>query len=287
MLSILIPTYDQVCYQLVADLRQQAEALGVAYEIIVADDGSRDQVKQIANHKINDLVHCRYTKRTENVGRAAIRNYLAREAKGEWLLFCDSDGAIPPGATDFLSRYIAAAEPGKVICGGITHPATCPDPTRRLRWKYEREYEMKHGHVSQEFRSFCFMIPRKVVLAVPFDERYRYYGYEDVKFGRDLQRAGYDIVGIDCPMLNTDIEPSPIFLRKTEEALRTAHLFEADLRDDVGLLRLHHKLRYLTPLMHLGYWLLGRPLRHHLTRSFDPSIALFNLYKLLYFNSLR
>lgn len=287
MLSILIPTYDQVCYRLVADLHQQAEALGIDHEIIVADDGSRDQVKQIANHKINDLASCRYIRRTENAGRAAIRNYLTQQAKGEWLLFCDSDGAIPAGATDFLGTYLAAAELGKIICGGITHPATCPDPTRRLRWKYERAYESKHGHVSQEFRSFCFLIPRAAALAVPFDERYRHYGYEDVKFGRDLQAAGYEIIGIDCPMLNTDIEPSPIFLRKTEEALRTAHLFQEDLRNDVGLLRLHHKLRFLSPLMRLSYWLLERPLRRHLSESTNPSISLFNLYKLLYFNSLK
>ena len=38
MLSILIPTYNYDCTQLVADLQQQAEQIGINYEIIVADD---------------------------------------------------------------------------------------------------------------------------------------------------------------------------------------------------------------------------------------------------------
>ena len=54
-LSILIPTYDYVCYTLVNDLHTQCEALNNLdnYEIIVMEDGGRDQVKAIANHKIN------------------------------------------------------------------------------------------------------------------------------------------------------------------------------------------------------------------------------------------
>ena len=79
MLSILIPTHDYTCYQLVADLHQQAERLGMPYEIIVVEDGSRSQVNIIANHKIEELNHCRHILRKENVGRSAIRNFLMDE----------------------------------------------------------------------------------------------------------------------------------------------------------------------------------------------------------------
>lgn len=41
MLSILIPTYNDDCYELVQALALQAKALNLAdWEIIVADDGS-------------------------------------------------------------------------------------------------------------------------------------------------------------------------------------------------------------------------------------------------------
>lgn len=289
MLSILIPTYDFVCYPLVLSLHQQATALGIDHEIIVADDGSRDQVKAIANHKINDLPHCRYVRRQENVGRSAIRNYLTRQAQGEWLLFMDSDAALPPqSGEDFLQRYLEAAEAtgesrADVICGGIVHPDTCPDPHRRLRWKYEKDYEHRHGYVSEQFRSFSFMIRREVALHVPFDEGYRHYGYEDVQFGRDLQRAGYRIRGIDNPLLNTDIETNTAFLHKTEEALRTAHEFEDRLAEDITLLHLLCKHPWLRPLLRGLSYLCGGAVRRHLEHSTDPSLRLFALHKLMYY----
>ena len=37
-LSILIPVYRYDCTQLVADLHTQGDALGIDYEVIVADD---------------------------------------------------------------------------------------------------------------------------------------------------------------------------------------------------------------------------------------------------------
>ena len=59
------------------------------YEILVADDG-RDLSTITANRKINEIENCRYIEREKNVGRSAIRNFLAKEAKYEWLLFIDS-----------------------------------------------------------------------------------------------------------------------------------------------------------------------------------------------------
>ena len=57
-LSILIPNYNNVCVELVTVLQQQAEALGISYEILVADDASPDKEKIRENEAINALLHC-------------------------------------------------------------------------------------------------------------------------------------------------------------------------------------------------------------------------------------
>ena len=42
-LSILVPTYNGDCRAMVTELHHQAEAIaGLRYEMIIADDGSRD-----------------------------------------------------------------------------------------------------------------------------------------------------------------------------------------------------------------------------------------------------
>ena len=90
-LSILIPTYNDLCVNLVDALRQQAEAADFAYEILVADDGSTDADVIARNSGINQWEHCQYLRQPKNIGRAAIRNYLAQTAQYDWLLFIDSD----------------------------------------------------------------------------------------------------------------------------------------------------------------------------------------------------
>ena len=191
-LSILIPTYDFVCYPLVLSLHGQAEALGIDYEILVAEDGSKQQDRVVANLKINELPHCRHLRRTENAGRAAIRNILADEAQGEWLLFLDSDAKVEK--PDFLAAYLAAAnaespepsdeqeEPDNVqaepcdeqkeprdaqaedvtarrsnapvIVGGLYHVPACADPTRALRFRYEHEADRSRSAAQRSLKPY-------------------------------------------------------------------------------------------------------------------------------------
>ena len=63
-LSILIPTYNNVCFELVKTLQAQAALLSdFEYEILVADDGSTDLSTITANRKINEIENCRYIER--------------------------------------------------------------------------------------------------------------------------------------------------------------------------------------------------------------------------------
>ena len=143
-LSILIPTYDYVCYTLVNDLHKQCEIIDNLdkYEIIVMDDGGKDQVKSIANLKINDLPNCRYIRKKENVGRAYNINNLVKEAKGDWCIIMDSDAQVINN--NFIKNYISATKQhpdADVIIGGLTNPATPPSPKVSLRYTSEKDAE--------------------------------------------------------------------------------------------------------------------------------------------------
>lgn len=76
---------------------------GLRYEIIVADDGSTDTHARLTNKEMLELANVIYLQRRENVGRARIRNVLARRATSAWLLFVDSDMTVC--RDDFVLRY--------------------------------------------------------------------------------------------------------------------------------------------------------------------------------------
>ena len=83
-LSILIPVYKDSCVAQALALRRQCQGLEMQWEIVVADDGSPSPYDAL-NDEISSIGGCRLVKRRENVGRAAIRNFLAREARFDTL----------------------------------------------------------------------------------------------------------------------------------------------------------------------------------------------------------
>ena len=284
-LSILIPTYDYVCYTLVHDLHTQCEAMGDfgGYEIIVMEDGGKDQVKAIANHKINELPHCQYIRNKINIGRAAIRNHLADMAQGEWIIFMDSDGKVI--SNDFIRIYIENAKSASdIVCGGLTHAKECPTPTCSLRWRYEHDYEISQKK-NKTFRTFCFMINKATFQQVQFNESYCGYGMEDMQFGIDLQEKGFKIKYIDNPLLNNDLETNPHFLRKTEESLHTLYIHQEDLETShlLTFIRQHPIITHIAPVAYKisRYFLLKNLL------GTSPSVTLFNFYKLGYYLSIN
>lgn len=285
MLSILLPSYNNKCYTLVECLQQQAAAIeGLLYEIIVADDGSKDQVSVISNLRINELPHCRYIRRQENVGRAAIRNFLAREAKGERLLFLDSDVAIV--RNDFLCKYLATE--AEVVDGGVEVPAMQADYC--LRYLYEKKSEPRHTSAKrterpyQSFRTSNFMVHRSLFDRCSFDENFRNYGYEDVLFGKQLQKLGIPILHIDNPVGLDVLESNEVYVQKMEQAMQTLYQFREELQgyspllDAVGRLQRWHMLW----AVRLWHWCLGGWERRNLC-SQSPSLRLLNLYKLGYY----
>lgn len=285
-ISILIPTYNDDCTTLVRELQQQAALLPTSYEIIVADDGSTDSQTIERNRAINKLQNCRMIERPENSGRAAIRNFLATEAKYEWLLFIDGDMTVC--RQDYIERY-ATAEGSSVFDGGITVGTPLPENLRSL---YETASEQtftadkRSRSPYQDFHTANFMVRRDIMLAHPFDLRFRRYGYEDVLFGKVLQQEQIAISHIENPLSFEIFETNPHFVSKTEEGLRTLHHFRDELDGYSRLLRRVSSMPH--PVLSAVRWwhrLFG-PLERRLLTGSHPNLFVFNLYKLGYFISL-
>lgn len=286
-ISVLIPTYNHVCVALVKGLAQQLEAVGGDYEIIVADDGSTDAATVAENQVINTLPHCRYIVREENVGRAAIRNFLVREAQQPYVLFIDSDMTLI--SDDYIRRYLDS-DCDTVIDGGVAIGGD-PDTLKgNLRYRYEKAEEARHTAPErqktpyQHLHTANLLVRRDLMLDHPFDERFRHYGYEDVLLGKSFREQRIPIAHIDNPLGFCTFETNADFVAKTEEGLRTLGQFRDDLRGYSRLLTLISNIHIPAVLTVIRLWhrLFGRLERRNLCGN-RPSITVFKLYRLGYF----
>lgn len=101
--SIIIPTYNRA--HLIAKTIESVLAQeDTSFEIIVVDDGSKDNTEEVVAHIKDERVS--YYKK-ENAERGAARNYGARRARGRYLNFFDSDDLLYPNHLSAARRLIA------------------------------------------------------------------------------------------------------------------------------------------------------------------------------------
>lgn len=287
MLSILIPTYNCDCVQLVHDLHGQAELLGIDYEIIVIDDASSSLDCKQRNRAINGLSHCRYVELGNNLGRARIRNRLADEAQYEWLLFMDSDAEVI--SSSFVADYLKCPD-ADVVCGGLCHADTLPSPEVSLRYAYEKRADRRRAaryraaRPYEQFTPFNFMIRRETFQRIRFDERITEYGHEDTLFGIELGKRNANVLHIDNPLRHVGLENNELFLEKTRAALRNLAVMEEPMQGHSSLLSAYRLLRGVGMNRCVGRWFARKEqsLVKCLTKE-NPSILLFFIYKLGYF----
>ena len=301
-LSILLPSYNNVCVSLVQVLQRQADALRgkldkpFRYEIIVADDCSTDAACIDANRVIGDMLHCRYLRMEQNVGRAQIRNVLISESRGDYVLLIDSDLFLCDD--NYLYKY--ATSTADVVYGGtriggeglamVDNEANTENLKGNLRYIYEKKAEPSHRAVFRQLRpnqeiSVCNLYARRDIMeAHPFDSRFKAYGYEDVLFGKRLAESGIEVTHIDNPVLINEFEPNSVFVKKTEEAILTLCRFEQDLEGYSNLKTKVTTLGRYIPLFLFRLWhrIMKNKEMRNLTGS-KPSLLLFKLYKLGFF----
>jgi len=102
LFSVIIPTYNRRDFFKIA-LESVLKQTFSDYEIIVVDDGSTDNTKEIVDQANSEKIHYFYQ---ENQGPAAARNKGIKQAKGEFISFLDSDDRFCKQKLEVADQYI-------------------------------------------------------------------------------------------------------------------------------------------------------------------------------------
>ncbi len=293
-LSILITNYNLDCSRLLCDLNKQAKVWDGVCEIIVIDDASTLTTLTQRNIDVcNKLEHVNYICNTKNIGQASCRNKLANIAKGDWIIFIDSDAEVV--SNDFINKYWQSRHDAEVVVGGLLHPAINPNPQATLRYKYERNADThrdastRNKNPYASFSAFNIMVRKEVFMQILFDEQCTEYGYEDALFGMELKDKHISIKHIDNILIHTGLDNNESFLRKSETALCTLNKLRlsgkmktgSKVGEAVDQLEKFH----LTSIVRLAFRLTREKMKRNLL-SDNPSLTIFSLYKLGYLVNL-
>ena len=293
MLSILIPTYNYDVSELVVELQKQAAGAEIIFEIIVADDSSTQRKFIEQNEKINSIKGCSFIIQKENLGRTATRQNLATLANFNTLLFLDAD--VFPKYGDFIERLNLKSEDWDLKFGGITYKDEKPEKQEILRWKYGMDRErlslaerLQAPYLS--INSGAFLIKKDLFLDVNSGLNFKVYGLDNL-FKQLLQKKNVKIAHIDNPVYHLGLENAAHFIKKSKESVKTTvdlenkGLIEFDLRP-IQMAYIKFKKYGALSLFMFFMKLFDYVIQKNLNSN-NPSLALFDLYRLRYYIELK
>ena len=103
--SVIIPTYNRAHF--ISEAVDSVLAQNYSsFEVIIVDDGSTDNTRQVIENKYGSDTRVRYFQKI-NEERGAARNYGLQKASGDYAVFFDSDDWMQPHYLDTLKNVIA------------------------------------------------------------------------------------------------------------------------------------------------------------------------------------
>jgi glycosyltransferase involved in cell wall biosynthesis len=190
MISVVIParnSEDVITGQLAAMSRQDHDG---PWEVIVADNGSDDGTAAAAAGWADRIPGLRVVSAADGIGINHARNAGAREAGGDFLLFCDADDEADPGWV----RAMAGAARTCTAVGGSIEKQSLNDRAS-VEWRpplVMTELPIMGGFLPRPVGANCGVRADVWRDLGGFDEDYR-VGATETEFFWRLQLAGHQV----------------------------------------------------------------------------------------------
>lgn len=196
-ISVIIPTYNRAsvlkkCLEALSNQSISADT----YEVIVSDDGSEDDTKQVTEDAIkNKKCFINYLWQT-NKGANAARNNAIHSSMGNLLLFINDDTiAIPNMLEQHLQSHLKYPEENIAVLGRMTVSPEVPYSIF-AKLHLDANYGLWKGMVELDWLAFytCNVSVKKSFLLKYglFEESIRYH--EDVELSERLSHFGLKII---------------------------------------------------------------------------------------------
>ena len=202
LVSIVVPVYNQFDYTYACLRSILLEITDVPYEIIVADDVSTDETREILRY----FGHIKVVRHEHNLGFLHNCNRAAKQAAGRYVVFLNNDTRVRPG---WLSSMTALMEHDATI--GMTGSKLLY-PDGRLQeaggivwrdasgWNFGRfddAAKSAYNYVKEtDYLSGASIMVRHDLWQEigGFDERYAPAYYEDTDLAFEIRRRGFRVM---------------------------------------------------------------------------------------------
>ena len=185
-ISVVIPNHNGavtigLCLEAVL-----ASAADFVFEVVVADDGSRDGSREIiAGYP------CRLVALPEQRGASAARNAGAAQATGEVIFFIDADCVVGPNTLAAAAAAAQAAGPEWIVGGTYTRLSYDRGFFSRFQSVFINHFETKRLEAPDYVATHAMVIHAATLRAAGgFPEKFLPI-IEDVEFSHRLRRQGY------------------------------------------------------------------------------------------------
>jgi glycosyltransferase involved in cell wall biosynthesis len=287
MISILIPVYNYDVTSLVNDLIGSADIALIPYQIIVMDDYSNQEYREL-NADLGQIMNVNYIELSENIGRSKIRNKLAKIARYEKLIFLDCDSELVDD--QFILRYVSVLD-SPIVYGGRIYQSQKPATEYMLHWKYGNEVEAlplseRIKYPLMSFLTNNFMCDVKIFDKFRFNESITVYGYEDLAFAYSLTKEEIIIGHIDNPVIHVGLDKYDSFLSKQKNAIESLRfLHSKSLIPQTKLIKTYNLIKKLSLTNVLEIMILKSESKFFKNlMSDEPKIFFLQLLKLNWFH---